>query len=67
MCLAWALDRYTRVETVGFDYGQRHAVELGQRSVIREAMARRFPAWAVRLGRDHMLTSAASARSATPP
>ncbi len=55
VCLAWALDRYTRVETVGFDYGQRHAVELGQRSVIREALARRFPAWAVRLGEDHTL------------
>jgi 7-cyano-7-deazaguanine synthase len=55
VCLAWALARYTRVETVGFDYGQRHAVELGQRPVIREAMARRFPAWAVRLGQDHTL------------
>jgi 7-cyano-7-deazaguanine synthase len=55
VCLAWALDRYTRVETVGFDYGQRHAVELEQRAVIREAIARRFPAWAVRLGSDHTL------------
>jgi len=55
VCLAWALDRYTRVETVGFDYGQRHAVELEQRAVIREAIARRFPAWAVRLGPDHTL------------
>jgi len=55
VCLAWALDRYTRVETVGFDYGQRHNVELEQRGVVREAMARRFPHWAVRLGGDHML------------
>ncbi|HEY2706690.1 MAG TPA: 7-cyano-7-deazaguanine synthase QueC [Caulobacteraceae bacterium] len=55
VCLAWALERYSRVETVGFDYGQRHAVELEQRSVVREEMARRFPAWAVRLGGDHML------------
>jgi len=55
VCLAWALERYTRVETVGFDYGQRHAVELEQRAVIREAIARRFPAWAVRLGSDHTL------------
>jgi 7-cyano-7-deazaguanine synthase len=55
VCLAWALERYTRVETVGFDYGQRHAVELTQRQVVREAMARQFPAWATRLGGDHML------------
>ena len=55
VCLAWALERYTRVETVGFDYGQRHRVELEQRQVVREAMARRFPQWAVRLGGDHML------------
>src|SRR6201996_4309395 len=55
VCLAWALERYTRVETVGFDYGQRHAVELTQRRVVREEMARRFPKWAVKLGADHML------------
>ncbi|HVM98935.1 MAG TPA: 7-cyano-7-deazaguanine synthase QueC [Caulobacteraceae bacterium] len=55
VCLAWALDRYTRVDTVGFDYGQRHAVELDARRVVREEIARRFPAWAVRLGGDHML------------
>jgi 7-cyano-7-deazaguanine synthase len=55
VCLAWALDRYSRVETVGFDYGQRHAVELEARQVVRTAMARRFPNWAVRLGGDHML------------
>jgi 7-cyano-7-deazaguanine synthase len=55
VCLAWALERYSRVETVGFDYGQRHAVELEARQVVLEALARRFPAWAVRLGGDHML------------
>jgi 7-cyano-7-deazaguanine synthase len=55
VCLAWALERYTRVETVGFDYGQRHAVELSQRRLVREAIAQRFPAWAVRLGEDHTL------------
>ena len=55
VCLAWALDRYSRVETVGFDYGQRHAVELSARRVVRDAMAQRFPAWAVRLGADHTL------------
>ena len=55
VCLAWALARYTRVETVGFDYGQRHRVELEQRQVVREAIKARFPEWAVRLGGDHML------------
>lgn len=35
-CLAWALDRFDHIETVGFDYGQRHRIELGQRGVIRE-------------------------------
>lgn len=54
-CLAWALDRFERVETVGFDYGQRHAVELECRPRIREALARRFPAWAARLGEDHLV------------
>ncbi|OVZ64904.1 7-cyano-7-deazaguanine synthase QueC [Pigmentiphaga sp. NML080357] len=52
-CLAWALDRYAAVETVGFDYGQRHRVELeARRNVLREMRAR-FPAWASRLGEDH--------------
>ncbi len=55
VCLAWALERYSRVETVGFDYGQRHVVELEARQVVRRELAQRFPAWAVRLGGDHML------------
>ncbi len=55
VCLAWALARYDRVETVGFDYGQRHAAELKQRGVVREALAREFPDWAPRLGDDRML------------
>jgi 7-cyano-7-deazaguanine synthase len=54
-CLAWALDRYAHVETVGFDYGQRHRVELEQRAVVRASLARSFPAWADRLGDDHLL------------
>lgn len=54
-CLAWALDRYASVETVGFDYGQRHAVELEARLSVREAIRTRFPAWATRLGPDHLL------------
>ena len=52
-CLAWALSRYRRVETVGFDYGQRHAVELQARHVLRREVARRFPDWGARLGPDH--------------
>ena len=54
-CLAWALARHERVETVGFDYGQRHAVELEARQTVRSRIAREFPAWAPRLGDDHML------------
>lgn len=54
-CLAWALDRYPRVETVGFDYGQRHAVELEARQTVRARIAAEFPAWAGHLGGDHML------------
>jgi len=54
-CLAWALDRYSRVETVGFDYGQRHAVELEARQTVRRKIVEAFPAWAARLGPDHSL------------
>ena len=55
VCLAWALERYGWVETVGFDYGQRHAVELAARDKVREGLIARFPAWAARLGADHRL------------
>jgi 7-cyano-7-deazaguanine synthase len=54
-CLAWALARFNRVETLGFDYGQRHAVELECRTVLREGMAARNPLWRERLGADHTL------------
>ena len=54
-CLAYALDRYARVETIGFDYGQRHAVELESRVQVRAQLARKFPRWAQRLGDDHLL------------
>ncbi|MFN8874062.1 MAG: 7-cyano-7-deazaguanine synthase QueC [Brevundimonas sp.] len=54
-CLAWALSRHARVETVGFDYGQRHAVELAARLRVREGMAAALPAVADRLGPDHMV------------
>ena len=55
VCLGWALDRYERVETMGFDYGQRHGVEMECRLRVRSEIARRFPAWAPRLGADHVL------------
>ncbi|WP_245863839.1 7-cyano-7-deazaguanine synthase QueC [Caulobacter mirabilis] len=54
-CLAWALARYDRVETVGFDYGQRHIVEMTARQDVRGAVSARFPDWAARLGEDHVL------------
>jgi 7-cyano-7-deazaguanine synthase len=54
-CLAWALARYSRVETVGFDYGQRHGIELVARMTVREGLVAQFPDWAARLGPDHML------------
>ena len=54
-CLAWALARYARVETVGFDYGQRHRIELDCRPVVRRELAAAFPHWADRLGDDHLL------------
>ncbi|WP_232631881.1 7-cyano-7-deazaguanine synthase QueC [Methylobacterium sp. Leaf118] len=54
-CLAWALDRYPRVETLGFDYRQRHRVELDCRDGLRRGMAGLDPAWGRRLGTDHTL------------
>ncbi|TRO88721.1 7-cyano-7-deazaguanine synthase QueC [Glycocaulis profundi] len=54
-CLAWALDRFGEVETIGFDYGQRHRVELEARLAVREAVAARFPAWGAKLGPDRMV------------
>jgi len=53
-CLAWALDRYAHVETVGFAYGQRHAVELDCRSPLRDGMAA-ISDWGARLGPDHIV------------
>jgi 7-cyano-7-deazaguanine synthase len=54
-CLAWALERFPHVETLGFDYGQRHRVELDCRNGFRSALAASFPSWAERLGEDHTL------------
>ncbi|HZW11814.1 MAG TPA: 7-cyano-7-deazaguanine synthase QueC [Noviherbaspirillum sp.] len=54
-CLAWALARYAHVETIGFDYGQRHAVELSVRPALLQKMRVLSPAWDARLGEDHMI------------
>jgi 7-cyano-7-deazaguanine synthase len=54
-CLAWALDRFSAVETIGFAYGQRHAVELEVRGAFMDRLRSTFPAWAGRLGEDHLL------------
>ena len=53
VCLVWALKRFPRVETIGFDYGQRHVVELSVRPRIRERIAALDPTWKARLGEDH--------------
>lgn len=54
-CLAWSLDCFAAVETVGFAYGQRHAVELECRGRVIAGLRRSFPQWARRLGQDHVL------------
>lgn len=56
VCLGWTLERYTRVETLGIAYGQRHAVELRQRQAILGAIRSGYPKWATRLGEDHILS-----------
>jgi len=55
VCLAWALERFARVETIGFDYGQRHRIELDMRPRLRERMVAIKPEWQARLGDDHIV------------
>ena len=55
VCLAWALARFEHVETIGFDYGQRHLVELECRLHVRSALHAQFPRWTQRLADDHLL------------
>jgi 7-cyano-7-deazaguanine synthase len=55
VCLAYALERYAHVETIGFDYEQRHAIELESRLHVRSQLHEKFPHWAERLGDDHLL------------
>lgn len=61
-CLAWALDRFARVETVGFDYRQRHGIELACRKGVISALREGYPSWAERLGSDHLLDLGVLAR-----
>jgi len=56
VCLGWALERYERVETIGFDYGQRHRVELAARDEVRSRIPSLKAEWGARLGMDHMIT-----------
>ena len=55
VCLAWALERFSRVETIGFDYGQRHRAELDARGRVRAGIVALRPQWAPRLGEDHVV------------
>jgi 7-cyano-7-deazaguanine synthase len=61
-CLAWALDRFDMVETIGFDYGQRHRVELEVRDLLRAGLKEVRPGWEAKLGSDHMLDLAVLGR-----
>lgn len=54
-CVAWALNRYAKVETIGFDYGQRHAVELEVRPSVLQSLRNINPEWDKKLGEDHMI------------
>jgi 7-cyano-7-deazaguanine synthase len=53
VCLAWALERYPHVETVGFEYGQRHDTEMKARQAVFAALEADFPGWAAKRGEDH--------------
>ena len=55
VCLAWALESFGRVETIGFDYGQRHAVELDVRPKLRDGLKALSEKWRSRLGDDHLV------------
>lgn len=55
VALAWALSRFQKVETLGFDYGQRHRVELDQRPIVLGRIKTEFKDWSRRLGQDHVL------------
>jgi 7-cyano-7-deazaguanine synthase len=54
-CLAWALERYEKVETIGFSYGQRHSIELKCRTTFLDKLKNKFPKWSTKLDKDHLL------------
>lgn len=54
-CLAWACDTYDYVETIGFDYGQRHSIEMTCRMTVRNNFITQFPEWGAKLGEDHII------------
>ncbi|HKQ27000.1 MAG TPA: 7-cyano-7-deazaguanine synthase QueC [Burkholderiales bacterium] len=54
-CLAWSLARYALVETIGFDYGQRHRIEIDARQRVLAELRAQFPSWRERLGEDHVI------------
>ena len=55
ICLAWALSRFSSVETIGFDYGQRHHIELQARQIVRSKVQNLKNEWAAKLGEDHLV------------
>jgi 7-cyano-7-deazaguanine synthase len=61
-CLAWALDRFAQVETIAFDYGQRHRVELDARLRVLDGLRAAFPHWARKLDEDHLVDIAGLAQ-----
>ena len=54
-CLAWAFERFDYVETVGFNYQQRHSIEMSCRQTVLESIKAAFPKWANKLGEDHII------------
>src|ERR1700733_5815066 len=63
VCLLWALERFARVETVGFFYGQRHAQEMDARPHLRAAIGAHKAVWGERLGQDHVVSLEALSRA----
>jgi 7-cyano-7-deazaguanine synthase len=61
-CLAWALARFSRVETIGFDYGQRHRIELECRTQVATRLKVEFAPWGEKLGEDHLVDLSALGR-----
>lgn len=61
-CLAWALVRFAAVETIGFDYRQRHHVELDCRRAVLARLRREYPDWSEKLGQDHLVDCAVVAQ-----